>query len=41
MGVTVSLLLIMILLVGLNAISGLEVSYMAFSKDMNPAAHKK
>jgi len=41
MGLTVSLLLIVILYVALNAISGLEVSYMAFSKEMNPQAQKK
>ncbi|KAF2221801.1 BIG/ATPase V1 complex, subunit S1 [Elsinoe ampelina] len=40
MGVTVSLLLLIILYVGLSAVSGLEVSYMAFSKEMNPAQKK-
>lgn len=41
MGLTVSLLLIVILWVGVSAISGLEVSYMAFSKEMGPAAQNK
>ena len=41
MGGTVALLLLMILYVGISAISGLEVSYMAFSKEMGPAAQKK
>ena len=35
MGLAVSLLLLMILYVGLSAISGLEVSYMAFSKEVS------
>ncbi|KAI9693949.1 MAG: hypothetical protein M1822_003220 [Bathelium mastoideum] len=38
---TVSLILIVILYVGVNAIASLEVSYMAFSKEMGPAAQKK
>ena len=37
MGLTVSIVLLLILSVGLRAISGLEVSYMAFSKEMGPA----
>ena len=41
MGLTVSILLIVILYVALSAISGLQVSYMAFSKEMNPASQKK
>ncbi|PNS18982.1 hypothetical protein CAC42_6077 [Sphaceloma murrayae] len=41
MGVAVSLLLLSILYVGLSAVSGLEVSYMAFSKEMNPAQKKQ
>ncbi|KAM0721662.1 hypothetical protein Q7P37_002587 [Cladosporium fusiforme] len=41
MGLTVSLLLIVILWVGVSAIAGLEVSYMAFSKEMGPAAQNK
>jgi len=41
MGVSVSLLLLSILYVGLSAISGLEVTYMAFSKEMGPAAQRK
>lgn len=40
MGIGVSLLLLSILYVGLNAISGLEVSYAAFSKEMGPQAQK-
>jgi hypothetical protein len=41
MGLTVTILLISILYVGLSAIAGLEVSYMAFSKEMGPAAQQK
>lgn len=41
MGLTVALLLFMILYVGISAIAGLEVSYMAFSKEMGPQAQKK
>jgi hypothetical protein len=41
MGIVVSILLFSILYVGISAISGLEVSYMAFSKEMGPAAQKK
>lgn len=41
MGLTVSLLLVVILWVGVSAIAGLEVSYMAFSKEMGPAAQNK
>ncbi|GIZ49214.1 hypothetical protein CKM354_001224900 [Cercospora kikuchii] len=41
MGLVVAFLLLSILYVGLNAISGLEVSYMSFSKEMGPAAQKK
>ncbi|GAB7349649.1 hypothetical protein MBLNU459_g0325t1 [Dothideomycetes sp. NU459] len=41
MGLTVTLLLLLILYVGVSAIAGLEVSYMAFSKEMGPAAQKK
>ncbi|KAF4550275.1 Hypothetical protein D9617_18g034660 [Elsinoe fawcettii] len=41
MGVTISILLLSILYVGLSAVSGLEVSYMAFSKEMNPTTQKK
>lgn len=41
MGVTVSLLLLSILYIGISAISGLEVSYYAFSKEFNPSAQKK
>lgn len=41
MGLSVALLLLMILYVALSAISGLEVSYMAFSKEMNPNSQKK
>lgn len=41
MSLLVSLLLIIILYVGVSAIAGLEVSYMAFSKEMGPAAQKQ
>ncbi|KAI4797469.1 BIG1-domain-containing protein, partial [Aureobasidium sp. EXF-8846] len=41
MGGVVSILLFSILYVGVSAIAGLEVSYMAFSKEMGPAAQKK
>lgn len=41
MGLTVTLLLVVILWVGVSAIAGLEVSYMAFSKEMGPAAQNK
>jgi hypothetical protein len=41
MGLFVSILLLSILYVGLYAIAGLEVSYMAFSKEMGPQAQKK
>lgn len=41
MGLTASLLLLFILYIGISAIAGLEVSYMAFSKEMGPAAQKK
>ena len=40
MGLSVSLLLFIILYVGVSAIAGLEVSYMAFSKEMGPQAQK-
>ncbi|KAL1304962.1 hypothetical protein AAFC00_003870 [Neodothiora populina] len=38
---SVSLLLLLILSVGVSAIANLDVSYMAFSKEMGPAAQKK
>lgn len=41
MGLVVSLLLFLILYVGVSAISGLEISVAAFSKEMGPAAQKK
>jgi len=41
MGGVVSILLFSILYVGVSAIASLEVSYMAFSKEMGPAAQKK
>ena len=41
MGLVVSLLLLVILWIGVSAIAGLEVSYMAFSKEMGPAAQNK
>ena len=40
MGLSVSLLLVIILYVGISAIAGLEVSYMAFSKEMGPQAQQ-
>lgn len=36
----VSVLLLSILYVGISAISGLEVSYAAFSKEMGPQGQK-
>ncbi|KAI7223577.1 hypothetical protein KC333_g394 [Hortaea werneckii] len=41
MGLSVTILLLLILYVGLTAIAGLEVSYAAFSKDMGPQAQNK
>lgn len=41
MGITVGILLLSILGVGLSAISGLQVSYGAFEKEMGPGAQKK
>lgn len=41
LGFSVSLLLLTILYVALGAVSGLEVSYYAFSKEYNPASQKK
>lgn len=41
MGLGVGLLLLSILYIGISAIAGLEVSYMAFSKEMGPQAQKK
>ena len=41
MGISASIPLFLILLVGLRAISNLEVSYFAFSKEMGPTAQKK
>lgn len=41
MGGVVSILLLSILYVGISAIAGLEISVMAFSKEMGPAAQKK
>ncbi|KAL9096194.1 MAG: hypothetical protein Q9165_001717 [Trypethelium subeluteriae] len=41
MGGVVTILLLLILYVGVTAIASLEVSYMAFSKEMGPAAQKK
>nr|POE82777.1 hypothetical protein CFP56_68181 [Quercus suber] len=40
MGLSVSVLLFSILYVAVSAIAGLEVSYMAFSKEMGPQAQK-
>lgn len=41
MGLSVTVLLLVILSVGIKAVAGLEVSYAAFDKDMGPAAQKK
>lgn len=41
MGLSVMVLLLLILYVGLTAISGLEVSYKAFDKEMAPQNQKK
>lgn len=41
MGLSVSLLLFLILWVGVSAIANLEVSYMAFNKEMGPGAQKR
>lgn len=41
MGGVVSLLLLMITYVGISAVSGLEVSYYAFSKEYSPSSQKK
>lgn len=41
MGLFVSFILLMILYVGIKAIAGLDVSYMAFSKEMGPQQQKK
>ena len=41
MGLSVSLLLLSILYVGINAISNLQVSYAAFNKEMGPQAQRK
>jgi hypothetical protein len=41
MGIIVTLVFVSIVGVGLKALSGLEVSYGAFDKEMGPAAHKK
>ncbi|KAF2014745.1 hypothetical protein BU24DRAFT_423650 [Aaosphaeria arxii CBS 175.79] len=41
MGISAMIPLVLILLVGLRAISNLEVSYFAFSKEMGPAAQRK
>ncbi|KAK5133659.1 hypothetical protein LTR08_007513 [Meristemomyces frigidus] len=41
MGLSVSVLLFLILYVGVSAIAGLEVSYMAFSKEMGPKAQQQ
>lgn len=41
MGLFVALILLSILYVGISAIANLEVSYMAFSKEMGPQAQKK
>ncbi|KAH7134881.1 BIG/ATPase V1 complex, subunit S1 [Dendryphion nanum] len=41
MGLSAAVPLILILIGGLKALSGLEVSYFAFSKEMGPAAQRK
>ena len=41
MGLLVSLLLLAILSVGVNALGSLQVSYGAFDKEMGPAAQRK
>lgn len=41
MGLFVGLLLFLILYVGITALSSLQVSYFAFSKEMGPSAQKK
>lgn len=41
MAIVVSIVLVSILSVGLNALSSLQVSYGAFDKEMGPAAQKK
>lgn len=41
MGISAILPLLAILYVGVNAITSLEVSYFAFSKEMGPAAQRK
>lgn len=41
MGITAVIPLLIILYVGLTAITNLEVSYFAFSKEMGPSAQRK
>jgi hypothetical protein len=41
MGIGASIPLVLILLVGVRALTSLEVSYFAFSKEMGPAAQRK
>ncbi|KAF2405537.1 BIG1-domain-containing protein [Trichodelitschia bisporula] len=41
MGLLVTLLLLLILYVGISAVSSLQVSYFAFSKEMGPSGQKK
>ena len=41
MGITAMIPLTLILYVGIKALSSLEVSYYAFSKEMGPAAQRK
>lgn len=41
MGISAILPLLAILYVGINALTSLEVSYFAFSKEMGPAAQRK
>ncbi|KAI9890212.1 MAG: hypothetical protein M1814_004374 [Vezdaea aestivalis] len=41
MGIIVALVMLALLSVGLSGLSGLQVTYAAFDKEMGPAAHKK
>lgn len=41
MGILVTLVLLAILSVGINAVASLQVSYGAFEKEMGPTAHKQ
>lgn len=41
MGISATIPLVLILIVGLKALSSLEVSYFAFSKEMGPSAQRR